>query len=142
MMACPAARRPGLTGQVRTAGYYRTHPAGPVPQLTECPYVATAAERRRKSRGYGFRGETPTGQLSALDAGTGCGRADRGTSPRWHATGRITLKSEGMITAKEAASRLHISPKECRQWIRAGVLPGVKVGQRWMVKEPCVEVVM
>jgi excisionase family DNA binding protein len=40
-----------------------------------------------------------------------------------------------MITVKEASSRLHISTEECRRWIRAGVLPGVKVGSRWMVDE-------
>jgi excisionase family DNA binding protein len=40
-----------------------------------------------------------------------------------------------MITVEEAASHLHISPEECRRWIHAGVLPGVKVGQRWMMKK-------
>jgi excisionase family DNA binding protein len=40
-----------------------------------------------------------------------------------------------MITVKEAAERLHLAPDECRRWIHAGVLPGIKVGSRWMVEE-------
>jgi excisionase family DNA binding protein len=47
-----------------------------------------------------------------------------------------------MITVEEAASRLYISPEECHRWIHAGVLPGVKVGQRCMVEETNVSRVM
>ena len=40
-----------------------------------------------------------------------------------------------LLTPKQVAERLAISPKTVLDWLRAGTLKGVKVGDLWRVRE-------
>lgn len=42
---------------------------------------------------------------------------------------------EKLLTPEEAASRLIVSPKTVRDWLREGTLNGVKVGKLWRIRE-------
>ena len=45
----------------------------------------------------------------------------------------------GHLTVKQAAARLGVGPNDIRRLINAGDLPGVKVGQQWLVPTDAVE---
>lgn len=45
----------------------------------------------------------------------------------------------GHLTVKEAAARLGVGPNDVRRLIEAGSLPGVKVGQQWLIPTDAVE---
>lgn len=40
-----------------------------------------------------------------------------------------------LLTPEEAAAKLVVSPKTIRDWLRDGVLQGVKVGKLWRIRE-------
>ena len=40
-----------------------------------------------------------------------------------------------LVTPDDAANRLAISPKTIRDWLRAGRIPGIKVGRLWRIRE-------
>jgi excisionase family DNA binding protein len=39
-----------------------------------------------------------------------------------------------LLTAEQAAAILQLSPKTIKDWLRAGKLPGCKIGRLWRVK--------
>jgi len=43
------------------------------------------------------------------------------------------MERENLLTPDEAAERLAVSPKTLRDWLRTGMLKGVKVGRLWRV---------
>lgn len=43
--------------------------------------------------------------------------------------------AERLLTPEEAASRLAVSPKSIREWLRTGKLKGVKAGRLWRIRE-------
>lgn len=45
----------------------------------------------------------------------------------------------GHLTVKEAAARLGVGPNDVRRLIETGSLPGVKVGQQWLIPTDAVE---
>jgi excisionase family DNA binding protein len=45
-----------------------------------------------------------------------------------------------LLTPKEAAARLKISPLTLGDWLRSGKLKGVKVGRLWRIRESDIEV--
>jgi excisionase family DNA binding protein len=44
-----------------------------------------------------------------------------------------------VLTLDEAAARLKLARKTVRDWVRAGKLPGFKLGRVWRVKASAVE---
>ena len=40
-----------------------------------------------------------------------------------------------LLTIDEAAARLRISPRTCREWLRIGRLRGLKYGKMWRIRE-------
>jgi excisionase family DNA binding protein len=44
-----------------------------------------------------------------------------------------------LLTIEEATSRLKITVKTMREWLRTGKLPGVKTGKYWRVREQDIE---
>jgi excisionase family DNA binding protein len=44
-----------------------------------------------------------------------------------------------LLTIAEAAERLRISPRTCREWLRTGKLRGVKYGKLWRIREEDVD---
>jgi excisionase family DNA binding protein len=46
-------------------------------------------------------------------------------------------RPDTLLTPEEAAARLHLSPITVKKWLRAGRLPGVKLGGKglWRVRE-------
>ncbi|MBI2874425.1 MAG: helix-turn-helix domain-containing protein [Firmicutes bacterium] len=42
---------------------------------------------------------------------------------------------ERLLTPEAAAERLAVSPKTVRDWLRAGILGGVKIGRLWRIRE-------
>ena len=43
--------------------------------------------------------------------------------------------TEELLTPKEVAERLSVSPKSIRAWLRQGKLKGVRVGRLWRIRE-------
>ncbi len=41
---------------------------------------------------------------------------------------------DGLFTPAQAAAILQLSPKTLKDWLRAGKLPGCKIGRFWRVK--------
>jgi excisionase family DNA binding protein len=44
-----------------------------------------------------------------------------------------------LLTIDEAAERLRIAPRTCREWLRTGKLRGVKYGKIWRIREEDVD---
>lgn len=42
---------------------------------------------------------------------------------------------ERLLTPEAAAERLAVSPKTVRDWLRAGILRGIKIGRLWRIRE-------
>ena len=45
------------------------------------------------------------------------------------------MERDKLLTQKEVAERLTLSPKTVGDWLRAGKLKGIKIGRLWRVKE-------
>lgn len=41
----------------------------------------------------------------------------------------------GLLTVEEAANYLKIKPNVLRRWLRAGKIPGIKLGNHWRIDE-------
>lgn len=46
---------------------------------------------------------------------------------------------EKLLTPEEVASKLIVSPKTVRDWLREGTIKGVKVGKLWRIREADLE---
>lgn len=46
---------------------------------------------------------------------------------------------EALLTPEQVAKRLQLTPHTIYVWLRAGRLPGIKLGRRWRVKEEDLE---
>ena len=46
---------------------------------------------------------------------------------------------DDLLTAEQAAAILQLSPKTIKDWLRAGKLPGCKIGRVWRIKEADLE---
>jgi excisionase family DNA binding protein len=75
-------------------------------------------------------GSTGTERVPAVRR-TGSGReAQAGRAP---AEGSRAAMDE-LLTPEQAAAILQLSPKTLKDWLRAGKLPGCKIGRFWRVK--------
>jgi excisionase family DNA binding protein len=46
---------------------------------------------------------------------------------------------DDLLTVEQAAAILQLSPKTIKDWLRAGKLPGCKIGRLWRVKQADLE---
>lgn len=45
----------------------------------------------------------------------------------------------GLITVEEMARRLNITPRAAREWLKKGIIPGIKLGRIWRIDEKDLE---
>jgi excisionase family DNA binding protein len=46
---------------------------------------------------------------------------------------------DDLFTAEQVAALLQLSPKTIKDWLRAGKLPGYKIGRAWRVRQEDLE---
>jgi excisionase family DNA binding protein len=47
----------------------------------------------------------------------------------------MTIEPMNFLTVSEIAAALRINPETVRRWLKARLLPGMRIGRRWRVKE-------